>query len=176
MQNQQAANANQGNALPQGQAQPVANNIAFALSPARATQDVLNFMSKHGMSVWEKGLAKLSDSYFNCSAKGLCNFLELVEKRSDAFGWDNSILEIPEDPANILGPTRNFLRNYLDYLRLVCKQNVNTQTRAAQDLFMLYTCLHDSLTEEGRNKVTQFKESYMVGGTPSGIMFLKIII
>jgi S-adenosylmethionine/arginine decarboxylase-like enzyme len=54
---------------------------------------------------------------------------------------------------------------------------IATPTRAAQDSIQLYECLVRSITKEGRDKVTIWKQDYMVGNPafPSGV-FLKVII
>lgn len=151
----------------------------FALSPALSDNDVLDFKSKHGIGIWKSGTAKLSEELFDCNSEGLRDFLELVQHRGQVMNWD-SVLDIPVDNANVLGPTVNFIANYgtlsLVYLRGTVEAYMGRQVRVAQDSYMLYTCLHNSLSKVGRDKVTLYKTDYKYQGTPSGILFLKVII
>jgi hypothetical protein len=52
----------------------------------------------------------------------------------------------------------------------------NQQTWAAQDSMMLYTCVMNSLSRTGRNKITGFCNQYTINGTPVSILLLKVIV
>jgi hypothetical protein len=64
----------------------------------------------------------------------------------------------------------------LEHLKKCAQKYVGEENRAAQDSFMLYTCIHDSLSKTGRDKVTLYKKEYTIGSTPVGILFLKIVV
>jgi len=53
---------------------------------------------------------------------------------------------------------------------------LNTQTRAAQNNLLLYTCLTASITPETKAKAMIFHQDYHVGQTPIGAAYLKILI
>lgn len=95
-------------------------------------------------------------------------------------GWDTSVLSIPDDAANITGDAKDYLDHYgeitLEHLKDVAKTYTANQNRAAQDSMMMYTCLHETLSKVGRDKVTLHSKDYIVNGLESGILFLKIIV
>ena len=157
---------------------PVA--IPFALSPALATDDVIDYSSKTGATIWREATAKLAEESFDCDANSMRDFLELVRTRAETMGWDNSVLAIPRDPDHPEGEVIDFFKHYgkltLANLRTVASVYVATQTRFAQDSMQLYKCLHNSLSKIGRDKVTLHRESYTVGGHPVGVLLLKVII
>ena len=154
--------------------------FTFALTPARANNDALDYNTKKGASLWKTATATLSDDPFECRSDGLRDFLELVRTRAKAMGWSASIMDIPEDPENVMGSTKPFLDNYgvltKTHLTKVVSQYIATPTRAAQDSYQLYICLHSSLAKIGRDKVTLKRKNYTIGGEESGILFLKEII
>ena len=155
-------------------------SIAFALSPATATNSILDYTSKEGAALWKAATEKLSEQLFECRSDGLRDFLELVRSRSETMGWDTSIMDIPDDPENVMGKSNSFLDNYgvltKDHLTNVVKRYIATPTRAAQDSYQLYECLHKSLAKVGRDKVTLKRKNYTIEGKKSGILFLKEII
>lgn len=157
---------------------PVA--IPFALSPALATDDVIDYSSKTGATIWREATAKLAEESFDCDANSMRDFLELVRTRAETMGWDNSVLAMPRDPDHPEGEVIDFFKHYgkltLENLQTVASVYVATQTRFAQDSMQLYKCLHNSLSKIGRDKVTLHRESYTVGGHPVGVLLLKVII
>ncbi len=77
--------------------------------------------------------------------KGLRNFLEDTVERAAIFALNISILDIPDDVTNVLGPSKNFLKQYgeisWDQIRKHAKFYMNTQARSAQDSIQLYSFL-----------------------------------
>ncbi len=53
---------------------------------------------------------------------------------------------------------------------------LNTQTRAAQNNLLLYTCLAMSIAPETKAKAMIFHQDYHEGQTPIGAAYLKIFI
>lgn len=152
----------------------------FALTPATATNDVIDYSTKHGSILWDRGSAKLSDEPFDCTPEGLRDFLELLRKRSKIMGWDTSVLAVPDDASNLTGDAKDYLDHYgeisLEHLTEVAKTYATNKSRATQDSMMLYTCLHESLSKIGRDKVTLHAKEYTVDGFETGILFLKMIV
>ena len=171
-----AAQAAEGQVPPQADAQA----IAFSLSPARATDTVIDYSTKSGSAIWSAATEALSKDEFDCVPDGLRDFLELVQIRGGEMGWHNSVLSIPNDPADVTGSAKDLVESYgsitMEHLRTCAQAYVNTQTRVAQDSFQLYTCLVRSLSKTGRDKVTLHKSEYTIGGQPVGSLFLKVII
>jgi hypothetical protein len=158
----------------------MAANIPFALAPGMATNAVIDYTTTSGQKVWDKATAKLAEEQFDCDSEGLRDFLELVRARAEVQGWNNSVLAIPVDIANQLGDAQDFLDHYgeigLDHCRAHALTYYNQQNRAAQDSMQLYTCVMNSMSRIGRNKVTGFRDQYSINGTPCGILLLKVIV
>jgi len=103
--------------------------------------------------------------------------------RAKKFGWtdNNGILIIPPDPA-----TPNVVKNLLDdygtisYEAILAKEQtyMDTDCRGTQDTHMLYECIMNSLTDEGRAKLNIDDDMYTVGTNErmSGACLLKILI
>ena len=158
-----------------------ATAVTWARTPATSTADIIDYSTKYGQTVYYKAVAPLDlDSKFDCSKGKLHHFLGLLEVRALETGWTDTILAILVDSNNVMGPTKNFFRSYgthsLEHLRDQARHYHPAHSRASQESFQLYKCLYESLTPEGRNKVTMLKKQYMIGDEQVGVLFLKLII
>jgi hypothetical protein len=163
-----------------GQAQPT---VTFAMAPARATTDLLDYSQKAGKDQYYKATAPLSskEENYDCSPDGLTNFLQLLERRALEMGWDDSILSVPDDVNNLAGSSKDFLTYYGSYTMEHLTQVAGLyhplkNNRATQESFQLWNCLMVSITKEARDKVTVRKTEYTIDGECCGILLLKIII
>jgi len=158
----------------------MATNANFSLSPGMATTNVIDYTTTAGQKLWNNATDKLSVELFDCESEGLRDFLELIRARSEVMGWSLSVLSIPVDVNDNLGDTQDFLSHYGEINLGHCREHAltyyNQQTRAAQDSMMLYTCVMNSLSRTGRNKITGFRNQYTINGTPVGILLLKVIV
>ena len=155
-------------------------NPAFALTPALAGHDILDYSTTAGAKTFAAAIKPLSEDHYDCTPKGLRNFLEDTAERAANFGWSISILDIPDDVNNPLGPSKSLLKHYgeitLEHIKNHARIYVNTPTRAAQDSVQLYSCLWASLSNEGKSKVNVHRSDYHIGDQRVGTMLLKVII
>lgn len=161
--------------------QPAQNpNIVgqFALTPAQATQDVIDLSSATGIKLYRTITAPL-ETKFDGSPNKLLSFLDDVEQRARRFAWNEALLSISnQDPVN---PIR---RNLLSHHRMIPMSDVTahatgyigTQTRLAQDASMMYEFLRDSLTEGARARLATDTTKYTVNGTRDGPCYLKTLL
>ena len=81
------------------------DEVEFALTPAEATNGVLNYATKQGRTIYGKATRSLypEGQGYDCVPEGLYMFLQMLDMRAQEFGWasDIGILQIPEDPENI---------------------------------------------------------------------------
>ena len=158
--------------------------VPFALTPAQATGgDILDMRNAGDRKLYHKAVAKLSDEPFDCSPEGLFQFLRSLEDRAYEYGWNDEvtgIMMIPTDPDNpdVLS---NLLTNYgevkMEEVRAFEMTYISTQSRAAQDTHMLYACIMNSLSREGKTKIHVWRDQYTApGGYKSGNLLLKIVI
>ena len=88
---------------------------------------------------------------------------------------------IPKDPVNnLLGDSESLVEHYgtitVERIRLFENIDLNKNCRPAQDNFILYKCLVNSISKTGKDKVTIWMDQYEVSGKPSGNLLLKLII
>ena len=155
----------------------------FALTPAIAIVGIIDYSTNVGRKIYESATAKVAEELYDCKPDGLYQFLQSLSDQARAFGWDNDIggiLQIPEDASDTLSNTNNLLDNYgvitLREIRQWEKKYITQQIRPAQDNWMMYQCLMNSISKEGKDKITIWKNQYTVLGNLSGNLLLKIIV
>jgi hypothetical protein len=162
--------------------------LVFALNPAAATPGIINYGSVTGRKLYEAGIKQMTSELYDCKASGLYQFLREVTLRASQFGWNakiTGITQVPNDLEDLVGSAfTNLVTNHgqitLDKVRDYEKTYIATQTRAAQDTHMLFHCLMNALSEEGKSKILIWEAQYMVtiesGSYQSGNLLLKVII
>ena len=162
----------------------------FFLSPESAVTGVLDYSQKSAKRLYDKAIKPLfiKDELYQCEPEEMNGLLKAVHTRGNEFGWDDEvtgILHIPEDHSDVNSPTDYLPEEYgkISQERITSfeKSYLGAQTRAAQDSYMLYHCLLNSLAKEAKAKVQLFQSEYVVmndAGTyiPSGNLLLKIIV
>ena len=157
--------------------------VVFALSPAMAIPGIIDFASTTGKRIFRFTTEKLDEELYDCKPDGMIQFLQSLAVRATEYGWDHDvsgILQIPEDPANVMSDTDNLIESYgmitIETVRTFEASYIALQVRPAQDTYLLYKCLMKSISKEGKSKITIWKDQYHVNGMPSGNLLLKIII
>ena len=124
--------------------QPVIPGIPFALVPAKATHNVIDYRTREGQSLFWSATQNLyseSSEMFDCDPDGLMDFIQLVEDRSNMLGYQDLFLGTDNsDPANPVGCT--FLQNYgilsLEQVKVHAATYALAQVRLAQESAQLY--------------------------------------
>jgi hypothetical protein len=155
--------------------------FVFALTPALANPDPVDYNSNEGMKLYKSATEKLNHT-FDGETGSLRLFLQALQQRADAFRWA-SILTVPDD-QNI---GRNLITEYgrVSMANVVAHAaaHVYTHTRDAQNSAELFMCIYDSLSLEALLKVSTDSAAYrLVSPTDhtfvvaSGAAFLKLLI
>ena len=148
----------------------------FTLSPALATRGIIDYSSRAGEKIYSSATNELDTAKYDGEAQGFMAFLELLEERATNFGWDASIMMIPDINGN---PT-NLLTEYgtitMEQVRAHEESYLITQTRNAQDSNLLYECIMNSISTECKAKLTIWKKEYRCGNLPSENLLLKILL
>ena len=161
--------------------QPRAPNVpppepVFALSPALATRGIIDYSSRAGERIYTSATKELGETKYDGEAQGLMAFLELLEERATNFGWDRTIMLIPNED----GTTKNLLTEYgtitMDQIRDHEETYIATPSRNAQDSNLLYECIMNSISLECKAKLTIWKREYRCQQLPSGNLLLKVLI
>lgn len=167
---------------PQGGAAGGNQAAPFALSPAMATAgQVLDYTTEAGQKLFNRATDSLyedSTDLFDCQPEQLQDFIDRVKNKCIVHNFA-ALRQVPDTSTN--PPTnRDVLTNHgvLSLEMCVAHANtyVNTQTRLAQDSFILGQCLMNSLSPAGRAKCAVWQEQYMPNGIIAGIPLLRVII
>jgi hypothetical protein len=171
-----AAQAVQDLALAQAAAATAAAAVivTFALSPALASNALLNYKSGEGIKIYGKATAPL-DVSFDGDSGALRLFLNKVQQRATQFGW-TGILQIAQT-----GQTFNFIENYgqvnIASIRAQALAIEVANSRDTQNSSQMYTFLITSITDGLLGKVISQKEMYTSGtGFQDGPSLLKVIV
>jgi hypothetical protein len=167
-----AARPSQQQAARQPQAAP------FALSPAQASSEVIDFSQPAGAKLFKSATEKLTTT-FDCEPENLHLFLVQLRDRSNTFDW-NTIMLIPkggdeENPKDLIESYGEL--SHAD-VRRHADSYVHTETRMAQDSYLLYLCIMASLSDKAQKKVHTRGSSFpfMIGNKGVGTLLLKVVI
>ena len=148
----------------------------FALSPALATRGIIDYSTRAGEKIYSSATKELDASKYDGEAQGLMAFLELLEERATNFGWDTSIMMIPDQNGTPINLLNGYGTITLEQVRRHEESYISTQTRNAQDSNLLYECIMNSISTECKAKLTIWKKEYRCGQLPSGNLLLKVLI
>ena len=157
-------------------------NPVFALTPATAVGGIIDYSTTQGRKMYASATAKLSEDLYDCNAEDLYAFLKTLRERAREYGWETpgvGIMSIPDDPVN---PTefKSLIDNHgeidIEMIRTFESSYVQGQSRSAQDAAMLYRCLMNSISKEGKRKILVWEDQYQIGAYGSGNLLLKIIV
>jgi hypothetical protein len=156
---------------------------AFTLTPASAIPGNIYFTTNGGRKLYGSATYKLDEDPYDCQPDRLYQFLASLHTKAQEFEWIDQIggiLQIPENAQDINSPTMYLVDNYgqipLAQIREFEDEYIATPVRPAQDTFMLFKCLMNSISKEGKNKTLVRRQQYMVGKFSLENLLLKIII
>jgi hypothetical protein len=152
--------------------------IRFALSPALANRDVLDYNQVAAAKVYVAASSPVSIE-FDCKPENLQLFLDQVRDRAIAHEWQH-ILLIPRDGNE--AESRDLIDSYgeLSYedVKAHVLTYVDTESREAQDSFMMYLCIMSSLSKSAQRQVRLRgkQHPFQLAETGSGPLLLKVVI
>ena len=161
---------------PQAARQPQAT--PFALSPAQTSSEVIDFSQPAGAKLFKTATEKLT-STFDCEPENLHLFLVQLRDRANTFDW-STILLIPKggDEEN----PKDLIESYGELSHADVRRHADTyvhsETRMAQDSYLLYLCIMSSLSDKAQKKVHTRGSSFpfMLGNKGVGTLLLKVVI
>jgi hypothetical protein len=148
--------------------------VAFALSPALASNLLLDYRTSEGIKIYGKATAPL-DMLFDGDSGGLRLFLSKVQQRATQFGW-TGILQINQGAQ-----TYSFIDDYgvltIESIRLQATAIEAANSRNTQNSSQMYTFLITSITDGLLGKVISQREQYTsAGGFLDGPLLLKVMV
>ena len=148
----------------------------FALTPALATWGIIDYSSRAGEKIYSSATKELDSKRYDSEAQGLMTFLELLEERAANFGWDSSIMMIPDYNGNPVSLLSGYGTITLAQIRAHEESYIFTQSRNAQDSSLLYEYIMNSISSECKAKFTIWKKEYRCNHLPSANLLLKVLI
>jgi hypothetical protein len=155
--------------------QPAAD--PFALIPAQARQDAIDLSSSSGIELRKQIIVPLK-THFDGASNELSTFLASVSDRANACNWTQSLLQISDqgEPHRTHSLIAQHRMLSLESVHVHAATYVGQQTRQAQDAFLMYEFLRDSLTESAWTKVALRSGQFTIQGTPDGPSYSKTIL
>ena len=164
--------------------------MTFHLNPSTTIDGVLDFTDKNAKKIYEKAIKSLypQDDLYQCEPAEMISLLKALKNKANEFGWDheqNGILHIPNDHTDPMSNTKYLPSEYgqIDMATITRfeKSYLGQPVRPAQDSYILYQCLLNSLSKEAKIKIQVWESEYIImndAGTyvPSGNLLLKVII
>jgi hypothetical protein len=154
-----------------GPLQDTEHRIQFALAPALANNDIIDYTAPAGAKLFKAGTDPLP-STFDCTAVNLQLFLDQLKDKASIYAW-TSILEV--DSKNLID---HYGELTYDSVRYHAERYVLSSTRMAQDSFMMYNCIMNSLSDAAQKQVRNraMVTPFSIGGRGSGALLLKVVI
>ena len=171
-------------------ASPVQQQPVFHLNPSASFRGTLDYTTTASKKLYKSATSSLFDTSekYNCEPGEMLNFLRELDTRAIEYGWNDEIsgiLWIPEDVNDPASTLRYLPREYgridMGEIAEFERTYLGRELRTAQDAYMLYMCLLNSLTKEAKMKIQIWESEYIIEnnrGTkvPSGNLLLKVII
>ena len=169
---------------------PGRRQMQFHLNPAASFRGVLDYSTTASKKLYKNATSSLFDTQdkYNCEPDEMLNFLRELDTRAIEYGWNDEIsgiLWIPQDINDPASDLRYLPREYgtisIESITEFERTYLGQELRTAQDSYMLYMCLLNSLTKEAKMKIQIWENEYIIlnqQGTriPSGNLLLKVII
>ena len=161
---------------PQAARPETAPPVRFALAPALASGDIIDFATPAGAKLFKAGTDALPTA-FDCTAVNLQLFLDQLKDKVAIFNWD-SIIMVPGEGHEQKSLLDQYGELTYEQVKAHVTSYVATDTRQAQDSFMLYNCIMNSLNEVAQKQVRNrgLVTSFHHGGRGSGALLLKVVI
>ena len=133
--------------------------VTFSLTPARAVPGVIDYASKEGQCLFDKATMPLRpDKGCDLVADELQGLLNNLKTRAQECGWNDpgGVLVIDTDPGDADSPKYDMVEKHgVPTLQLIQEHEdtcIRDQTRKAQENFMVFQCLMNSLRMLGKLK------------------------
>jgi hypothetical protein len=185
----QAQVANLQAAIPAALAAGAAAVVTFADTPQTLnTNDLLDYSTKRGSSIYEQGCKALDNKAlagsFGMTPDQTVVFVEAVSCCATAMGWNQGTKQITTF-ANRGGTPVDLIKCYgqIDEatLKIDCKRfckagEVNAKSCAKQNNMMMAICLASSLTVEAQAKLLTYRNKYTFDGVEYAPLMYRIIM
>jgi hypothetical protein len=152
---------------------PQPQPVVFALSPARASNVLLNYTTPGDIKQYYKSAAGLEPK-FDLSSSGMLGFVCAFQDRARIANWQMTL------SFQVQGVLFNLIAQYgsvtIKQVMVYVLTYHGTPSRHAQNTDQIYICLAASLTNEAKHKVALDAHKYTVGNDCDGLLYFKVIV
>ena len=152
-------------------------NANFAISPALAQPDILDYSSSFGSKIFSKATESLPTT-FSIEKPNLRVLINELQVRSETFGW-NSLLTIntssDENPI-LKSLIQEHVQCSLGQVQLDSSRYIHTNTRKRQNNYQLFVCITNSVDDYTKRMLAIEEKVYTSNGHPCGVTYLKLLI
>ena len=145
---------------------------------------VLDFTDKLHKAIYDEGCKAAYEDYA-IDDQGRHAFTTALRFKAKSFGWggdETGILDVPTGETDDNGnPVTKYLLEHdgeftLEEVTTWVTSYISQENRASQDDAMLFSCILNSLSSEGKIRVYNRSKDFMVDNSESGTLLLKVVL
>lgn len=163
-----------------------AGNGTFARTPGQSSPNqIINFGERYGQALYKELSSGFldEDSKFGGTPGEVNLFCSAYRIRAASAGWDTGIDLVPEDVTMhgiVAGPFKNLTNSHgelsLEHIAQFESTYIDTECRSAQDTYMKFNALLNSISKECKEKVMVWQDQMKAKGVFSGNLLFKILM
>jgi hypothetical protein len=150
----------------------------FAISPALAQPDVLDYSSSFGAKVFSGATEPLATT-FSIEKPNIRVLINELQVRAETFGW-NSLLNINtmsnDQPPEYKSLIQEHGQCTLSQVQRDSARYMHTDTRKRQNNYQLFVCLTNSIDDNTKRLLACEEKVYCANGHPCGVTYLKLLL
>ena len=154
-----------------------------ALTPALDIAGTLRYRTnKTHYYLWKSGTKSLEDELFDCTPDTFFQMIKSLEERANEMGWtrEDGILWIRRKGGELINLLESYGSISLKRIQRHERTYWNNGYRKSQDDRMLYECIMNSLSPDGKQKINVHKNEYHLKDgnkrIPSGLCLFKVLV
>ena len=160
------------------------NQAAFAFSPAQlhTGNQLIDYSTKAGMTIFDTAIAQLSDEKFDGSKENLPAFKSDIQARATISGWDSQNSDVMNIPsANNPNVRYHIIEDHPKLSEQRIREWARTafigqQTRMSQNNFNMFAAIEKSIKSTFKSAhLVHDETTYTVDGTKVAALYLKLI-
>jgi hypothetical protein len=153
-------------------------NTRFAISPALAQTDVLDYTTGLGAKIFSKATESLPTT-FNVIKPNIRILLNELQMRSETYGWKDIMNIDISMPHQMLSPI-SLLHTHgqcsLTQVQEDSAKYINSDSRKRQNNYQLFVCLNNSVDDQTKRLLANEESLYTTNGPPCGVTYLKLLL
>ena len=154
-----------------------------ALTPALDIAGTLRYRTnKTHYYLWKSGTKSLEDELFDCTPDTFFQMIKSLEERANEMGWtkEDGILWVRRKGGELINLLEGYGSISLKRIQRHERTYWNNGYRKSQDDRMLYECIMNSLSPDGKQKINVHKNEYHLKDgnkrIPSGLCLFKVLV